>query len=556
MRDIIHHSGTVTVFRKDPIGRQKFIEEEIPSEKIVPGDIIAIKNMSLMQCDAVLLNGNVIVNEAMLTGESVPVTKTALSSSRGASFSMSQDQFSMSKVVNDVKLSIKEHSRHILFSGTQVIQTRYYESEKIKAVVLRTGFNTTKGELVRAILHPKPVDFHFNNDTHKYIGALSLIALMGMIFSMILKIIRKNPAVDIIKRSLDIITIAVPPALPGALTAGLIYAQNRLRKQKIYCISPRTINIVGALNTFVFDKTGTLTEDGLDLKCVLPVKNIKSEAGQEIYFSEEIHDVSEFDEKNKMLQAMASCHSITRIHGDLAGDPLDCKMFEFTKWDLNEPNIEETENFDAFAPTTVRPKSKRYDTEDPYEIGIIKQFPFSSSLQRMSVVVRVLGNKNFVMFSKGSPEKIGELSKPESLPKDFQKMLTYFTHEGYRVIAVATKHVELSFVKVQKIEREKLENDLEFLGLIIMENRLKPETCSVINKLKAANIRTIMCTGDNILTALSVARDCDMIDEEDRVIIVEANPGEDPKFSYAEIVRQKVKEIEFDPKVSFFFFIK
>jgi len=86
-----------------------------------------------------------------------------------------------------------------------------------------------------------------------------------------------------------------------------------------------------------------------------------------------------------------------------------------------------------------------------------------------------------------------------------------------------------------------------------MENRLKPETCSVINRLVAANVRTIMCTGDNILTALSVARDCDMINEDDRVIIIEANPGEDPKFTYAEILKQKVKEIEFEPKVYFYF---
>jgi len=151
----------------------KVVEEEVPSESIVPGDVIAIKNMSMMQCDAVLLNGNVIVNESMLTGESVPVTKTALSaSSRGASVSlgasMSADHFK--PLADDVKLNIKEHSRHIIFSGTQVIQTRFYENEKIRAVVLRTGFNTTKGELIRAILHPKPVDFRFNNDTYKYIG--------------------------------------------------------------------------------------------------------------------------------------------------------------------------------------------------------------------------------------------------------------------------------------------------------------------------------------------------------------------------------------------------
>jgi cation-transporting ATPase 13A3/4/5 len=189
----------------------------------------------------------------------VPITKTALNKSTD----------------EKTKFNLNEHGKHVLFSGTQVLQTRIYEKEKIKAVVLRTGFNTTKGELVRAILHPKPVDFRFNNDTYKYIGGLSLIALAGMIFSATIKILKKNPAADIIKRSLDIITIAVPPALPGALTAGLIYAQNRLRLHKIYCISPRTINICGTINTFVFDKTGTLTEDGLDLKCVIPVGKLQ-----------------------------------------------------------------------------------------------------------------------------------------------------------------------------------------------------------------------------------------------------------------------------------------
>jgi cation-transporting ATPase 13A2 len=477
LRDIIHHAGTVTVFRKDPSGKFRFIEEEVRSEDLVPGDVIAIKNMSIMQCDAVLLNGNVIVNESMLTGESVPVTKTALSGSRGASVSINEPL----KLTQEVKLSIKDHSRHIIFSGTQVIQTRYYENEKIRAVVLRTGFNTTKGELVRSILHPKPVDFRFNNDTYKYVGALAGIAFLGMIYSITIKSLRKNPPIDIIKRSLDIITIAVPPALPGALTAGLIYAQNRLRKQKIYCISPRTINICGTINTFVFDKTGTLTEDGLDLKCVLPVNKLsgmitnkdsgKEEINDERFFGDEISEVSDLEPGSRLLEAMTSCHSITRIHGDLAGDPLDCKMFEFTKWDLIEPSPDETDNYDSFAPTIVRPhrqhgqRSADADVANSYEIGIIKQFPFSSGLQRMSVVVKGLQSKQFVLYAKGSPEKIAELSKPESLPRDFQRVLTAFTREGYRVIGVAYRPVDFSIVKIQRMERDKLEKDLVFLGI-------------------------------------------------------------------------------------------
>ena len=65
---------------------------------------------------------------------------------------------------------------------------------------------------------------------------------------------RREPIGVIIKRTLDVITIAVPPALPAALSAGLVYAQSRLKKENIFCISPRSINICGSVNTVVFDK--------------------------------------------------------------------------------------------------------------------------------------------------------------------------------------------------------------------------------------------------------------------------------------------------------------
>lgn len=65
---------------------------------------------------------------------------------------------------------------------------------------------------------------------------------------------RHENAGFILKRTIDIVTIAVPPALPAALSAGLVYAQNRLKKENIFCISPRSINICGSINTVVFDK--------------------------------------------------------------------------------------------------------------------------------------------------------------------------------------------------------------------------------------------------------------------------------------------------------------
>lgn len=127
------------------IQRENGSYDEIESSSLVPGDMIVIPSHGcVMQCDAVLISGNVIVNESMLTGESVPVTKTPVPD-----------------VAHEVYDS-KEHAKHTLFCGTKVIQTRFYDGAKVKAIVLRTGFQTAKGELVRSIMFPKPVDFKFN----------------------------------------------------------------------------------------------------------------------------------------------------------------------------------------------------------------------------------------------------------------------------------------------------------------------------------------------------------------------------------------------------------
>jgi magnesium-transporting ATPase (P-type) len=320
--------------------------EEISSEDLVPGDVISIENMVTMQCDAVLLDGTVVVNESMLTGESVPVTKTAFDAS-----SVNMDKTPVGEP-NITRIDVKQHSKSILFNGTQVLQTRFVANGLLKAVVLRTGFITTKGELIRSILYPKPVDFKFNRDIYKYIGGLAMIASLGMIVSLTFKIMLQNPLSDIIKRTLDIVTIAVPPVLPGALAAGLIFAQNRLKKLNIFCISPSTINISGSLNTFVFDKTGTLTEDGLDLKCVAPVFASRNEFGAETGDFESLN----YTEFGDCIRCMVTCHSLTRIAGHLIGDPLDLKMFEFTNYELEEPPINDASKGEILVTEYVFPR--------------------------------------------------------------------------------------------------------------------------------------------------------------------------------------------------------
>jgi len=141
-------------------------------------------------------------------------------------------------------------------------------------------------------------------------------------------------------------------------------------------------------------------------------------------------------------------------------------------------------------------------------------------LRRASVVVRQFGDNGANFFVKGAPESIRDICVPESLPSDYDDLLNHYTHKGYRVIACATKYErKLSWMKVQKLSRADAESNLEFVGFIIFENKLKPTTSQVISELNQAGIRNVMCTGDNILTAISVARECKMIGRDEQCFI-------------------------------------
>jgi cation-transporting ATPase 13A3/4/5 len=98
--------------------------------------------------------------------------------------------------------------------------------------------------------------------------------------------------------------------ISAALTIGIIAAQMRLKKKKIFCISPSTINTCGGINAVCFDKTGTLTEDGLDFHCLRPIIG----GGEKAIFGDEVRDFSTDNllRQAESIRAMASCHSLAR----------------------------------------------------------------------------------------------------------------------------------------------------------------------------------------------------------------------------------------------------
>ncbi|XP_077343608.1 putative cation-transporting ATPase 13A4 [Lithobates pipiens] len=474
---------------------------EVESRYLVPGDIVVLTGKNFfMSCDAILINGTCVVNEGMLTGESIPVTKTQLPH---------QD-----KTMPWKQYSGEDYKRHILFCGTEVIQTESTAQGPAKAIVLRTGFNTTKGDMVRSILYPKPLNFKLDRDVRWFYIFLACLAIIGVIYAVTIYVQRKVPAWRIIVESLVLIICAVSPVIPAALMVGILYAKRRLRKKRVYCVSPDRINMCGQINLFCFDKTGTLTEDGLDLMGVIPSKNA---CFQEMLTHEQINDLS----GGPLFTAMTSCHSLIMVDGKLQGDPLDVKMFEATAWILDD-TCKDFCDENTSQNKIVRP-GPDFNSDMDDGVKILFQYPFSSAMMRMSVVTTVIGKDEMDVYMKGAPETVASFCKPETVPSGYLDELERYTFQGLRVIGVAFKTLKnIRQNELENLEREEVECDMEFLGLLILENRLKPETNPVLEELNAANIRTVMITGDNIQTATTVAKKCGMIPDDSKVILVEA----------------------------------
>jgi cation-transporting P-type ATPase 13A2 len=438
-------------------------------------------------------------------------------------------------------------ARHFLFCGTKIIRARRpQDAEDDEAValamVVRTGFNTTKGALVRSMLFPKPFGFKFYRDSFRYISVMACIAAVGFVASFV-NFIRLGMAWHfILIRALDLITIVVPPALPATLTIGTNFALSRLRKRNIFCISPQRVNISGKLDVVCFDKTGTLTEDGLDVLGIRLVQHPEIRFCDLLAEAPDILPPASYDRdptvdyriNKQILYTMATCHSLRLVDGELIGDPLDLKMFEFTGWSFDESEkrpkgyAHDDEDFRNAPPIARPPAGMEYDLDDsqdnenphPVELAVLRSFEFAAHLRRASVVVRQRGDPGAHIFVKGAPEVMKDICQASSIPSEFEDLLSYYTHRGFRVIACASKYFsKLSWERTQKMERAEAESRLQLTGFIIFENKLKDITTEVIEELNEAAIRNIMCTGDNILTAISVARECNLIDRSEHCFV-------------------------------------
>lgn len=162
LRRKVQSASMVTVWRDNrPI--------ETCSTELVPGDVLELPRHRppfVMECDAVLISGSAVVDESMLTGESVPVPKVALVESPNSPYMSSA------------------HKSNTFFSGTRILNVQTDGKKAVQAIVTRTGFSTAKGELARSILYPIESDNHLKRQLMKMSGIFFCIGIPCMLYTV------------------------------------------------------------------------------------------------------------------------------------------------------------------------------------------------------------------------------------------------------------------------------------------------------------------------------------------------------------------------------------
>jgi cation-transporting ATPase 13A1 len=473
--------------------------------ELVPGDIVSCKRYTISQrsrrshqqeqqlnripADILVLAGDAVVDEALLTGESIPQLKGTL----GEAF--------------NGNLDLQEHKECILFGGTTLLVGNAGETpgeipsspdDGVIGMVLRTGFETAQGSLLRTMAHTqKSVDGIHTTDTYVFIFILLCCAVASA--GMVLQEGWNDPTRNrfrLLLHVIIIITSVVPPELPMELSLAVTNSVASLMKDcQVYCTEVFRIPLAGQVTICCFDKTGTLTSDEMQL---VGVRHLDDSGN----FTDTVRPDSELPWP--VARIMVACHSLAlntmggasnKSMNNTIGDPLEKAVLKNTGYQLVQNN----------ALRAVESSGGRPDT-----ILILQRFRFSSKLKRMSVIVQENSSSKIWILSKGAPETIRTLLDPKSMPANYDEISTKHMSLGQRVLAIAYREISKEEVSssssLKNLKRDSVESGLLFGGFLLLDCPVKPDSKPVISELSRSGHACYMITGDALLTAASVAR--------------------------------------------------
>ncbi|KAF2127493.1 cation-transporting ATPase 4 [Dothidotthia symphoricarpi CBS 119687] len=490
--------------------------QEVMSDKLLPGDVVSVgrtKEDSGVACDMLLLEGSAIVNEAMLSGESTPVLKESVQLRPGEARLEPEGVDKLAFLWGGTKVLQVSHGNDAEDDGSVVTRlssgvTPPPDKGAI-AVVIKTGFETNQGSLVRTMIYATERVSANNIEALLFILFLTVFAIAASwyVWKEGVKLDRQRN-----KLLLDcvlIVTSVVPPELPMELSLAVNTSLAALSKYAIFCTEPFRIPFAGRVDVACFDKTGTLTGEDLVVDGIAGLSlGRDGVAGSDGAYTgmTKVTDVA-----TETTLVLATAHALVKLdEGEIVGEPMEKATLQSLGWKLGAR--------DTLTAATTTAKSHAE------LVQIRRRFQFSSALKRQSSVATVLvhntktGRKVRSTFVgvKGAPETIRKMLV--NTPPNYEETFKHFTRNGGRVLALAYKFLseegEWGTNRINDLKREQVECDLHFAGFLVLQCPLKDDAIEACRMLNESSHRVVMITGDNPLTAVHVAKQVEIVDRE------------------------------------------
>lgn len=425
--------------------------ETIPAEDLVIGDIVVLEAGDSVPADCrILKSASMKIEEAALTGESVPVNKTAdVIDALGS---------------GDVPLGDR---KNMCYMGSNVVYGRG------EAVVVATGMDTEMGKIADALNESKDGDTPLQIKLNQLSKVLSIIVLAICVFIFALDIVRNvingvpitfDGMLSTFMVAISLAVAAIPEGLAAVVTIVLSIGVTKMSKRNAVIRKLTAVETLGCTQVICSDKTGTLTQNKMTV----------------VKFSG--------DNEKLAAQAMALCSDAVLEDSVVKGEPTEAALVEWAK-KLELP---------------------KYDLEKDFpRVG---EAPFDSMRKMMSTVHS--SNNGFVQYTKGAPDVVlsrctsalidgKQVPMTDEIKNSILAENKAMADEALRVLCVAMR-VHSSMPESE--EADFLEKDLCYIGLAGMIDPVRPEVVDAIVEAKQAGIRPIMITGDHKDTAVAIAK--------------------------------------------------
>jgi len=475
-------------------------QARIEATQLVPGDIVLLESGDHIPADLRLsMVTNLKIQEAVLTGESVPVEKTDEIIAKDNISTGDQDTGDQDTGDQD----------NMAFMGTAVISGRG------RGIVVATGMKTEMGQIAGMLEEQKQEDTPLQKKLNQVGKKLGLIILVVVGLVVLIGSLRGIKFFEMFFIGISLAVAAVPEGLPAVVTVVLALGVQRMIKKHVIVRRLPAVETLGATTVICSDKTGTLTQNQMTVrKLVLPEKKIEVEG-------EGYQPVGKFYQTEQEIQPQTDSDLSLLLKGAVLCNNAELqKNNENNQWEIiGDP----TEG--ALVVTAAKAGYDKKKLEQDYPR--VKEFPFDSDRKQMSTLHQTPDGSQ-IIFVKGAPdqvisfctyyqkngrkEEMGESIKNKVLSQNRELAV-----EALRVLAIAYRLVDKENLDEIK-EIKDAEKELIFLGLIAMIDPPRKEAIESVKTCLRAGIHPIMITGDYSLTAKAIASELGIYHSGDRII--------------------------------------